>query len=353
MVLMLKINTQAVHYTPNMSLEHTYVQDIYRFIIAWNKQEENFMFYTSGSTGTPKAINLSREVLTASATKTINHFNINHTHSLLCALNPNSIGGCMMIVRALVAQCDLYFIVPQNIQIHEFNALTFQLGAFVPLQIQQILEQYKAHAFSHFKNILIGGANLSDSLSEKLINTSTSCRFYQTYGMTETASHVALKEITEPYYKALPGYEFELHHQHGLIIHHVHDPIFTIQTNDEVELINNKTLKWLGRLDFTVNSGGVKIHLEQAENKIALFLASLSLNTQFTSYKREHEKYGEIWVLVVEDDARFRAIETELIQYCKTMIGTYQYPQEIRYVKEMVYLPNGKIDRIQTFNQTV
>ena len=171
--------------------------------------------------------------------------------------------------------------------------------------------------------------------------------------MTETASHVALKEITEPFYNALPGYEFELNNQNALIIHHMNEPQYTIQTNDEVELINNKSFKWLGRLDFTVNSGGIKIHLEQAEKTIAHFLESIQLQTNYTSYKRSHETYGEIWVLIAEDDVQFKQVEKELIQHCKMALGPYQYPQEIRYVKEMVYLPNGKVDRIQTFNKTL
>ncbi|WP_332912306.1 hypothetical protein [Algoriphagus boritolerans] len=54
-----------------------------------------------------------------------------------------------------------------------------------------------------------------------------------------------------------------------------------IQTNDLVELTSETSFKWQGRVDFVINSGGVKFHPEllekQSEVIIDAFFSGMSL----------------------------------------------------------------------------
>lgn len=82
------------------------------FINEWYAGAESFTFYSSGSTGSPKPIVLSKTFLLASAQRTIDLFDIDSSDCLLLALNTSFMGGMMMIVRAIVAECQLIYLSP-------------------------------------------------------------------------------------------------------------------------------------------------------------------------------------------------------------------------------------------------
>lgn len=101
---------------------------------------------------------------------------------------------------------------------------------------------------------MIGGAEIPEEMSEQLrLHEITA---YQSYGMTETISHVALRKIgQESDYHALPGVHFTVDNN-CLTIHYPEIQLKAIQTTDVVELLDERTFQWKGRADFVINSGG-------------------------------------------------------------------------------------------------
>lgn len=79
------------------------------------------------------------------------------------------------------------------------------LVAVVPSQIPSILENRCSDKM--IRNLLIGGAPLSDKLAEAV--KSRGINAWLGYGMTETCSHVALRKVgEESIFTAMPEWNF-------------------------------------------------------------------------------------------------------------------------------------------------
>lgn len=321
----------------------------------WYAGADSFTFFSSGSTGSPKPIVLSKSFLIASANRTIKLFHINSSDRLLLALNTSFMGGMMMIVRAIVAQCELIYIPPTELDLAKLNALPFiKLASLVPAQAQGLIEKMTSDPFSKLENLLLGGAPISQSLEHSLTMLKSSCLFFHTYGMTETASHVAIRILQDQpsIYHALEGFEFSKDERGCLIIHYLIPPLFTIVTNDVITLLSPKSFLWLGRVDWVVNSGGVKYNLEIVEECVAVFLQNNHLDNYFTSYKIQDETWGEKWILLLTGSLQQEHIDL-LRTYCKKVLGKYIFPKDILFTKKIVYLPSGKVDRFASYQEAI
>jgi O-succinylbenzoic acid--CoA ligase len=191
--------------SPNSSGHPEAESYVIQFIAKWMAGESDFVFRTSGSTGTPKSIVLTRNQLIASAKNTLTYLFGNEPirRALLC-VPPDRIGGAMQIVRALVASADLYVVAASAQALFSLPEMTFDLASVVPLQLAPGQIDFKK-----LRTILIGGTSLNPALEGTLSNIE-STRFYHTYGMTETCSHVALRKLGEGHFQPLPGNEFSL-----------------------------------------------------------------------------------------------------------------------------------------------
>ena len=99
--------------------------------------------------------------------------------------------------------------------------------------------------------------------------------------MTETLSHVALRRLSgklrSDKYFALQGVDFEKDERGCLIVNAPLVNDAPVITNDVIELYDTTHFKWLGRYDNVINSGGVKIHPERIENKLAAFITDYDI----------------------------------------------------------------------------
>jgi acyl-CoA synthetase (AMP-forming)/AMP-acid ligase II len=120
------------------------------------------------------------------------------------------------------------------------------------------------------RNVIIGGAELPYSLKQKIKPFANN--IYETFGMTETVSHIAMKLLSknneEDFFRTIGSVTVSTNENNCLLIYAPHLQEETIVTNDVVEIIDSKTFKWLGRLDNVINSGGIKLYAETIEQKI-------------------------------------------------------------------------------------
>jgi O-succinylbenzoic acid--CoA ligase len=167
----------------------------------------------------------------------------------------------MMIVRALIIGLELDILTPSShlddLQLDK----KYDFVAIVPLQAENSLA--KLH---QFKKIIVGGAKVSDELANKLLLIPSD--IYETYGMTETITHIAAKKIGEDYFNVLSHASVSSDTRNCLIIDAPSISTEKIITNDIVEIQNSKQFKWLGRYDNVINSGGIKLFPEQIEAKL-------------------------------------------------------------------------------------
>ena len=293
--------------------------------------------HTSGSTGKPKEITFTKEQFIVSAQKTIAFFKLDkETKALLC-LSPDTIGGKMMLVRALVGN---YSLLITNPSLDPFENVHEQIDfvALVPAQLAHILQNPSSLSkLKKVQHILIGGAEIPEELSEQL--RSHEITAYQSYGMTETISHVALRKIgQESDYHALPGVHFTVDND-CLTIHYPEIQLKAIQTTDVVELLDERTFRWKGRADFVINSGGKKIHPEELEKRLSSFI-----DGRFILSSIPHSVWGEALVLLSEQAITLK--KSELL----STFSTSEIPKFAQTVP-MITTENGKIQRKLTLEQ--
>jgi O-succinylbenzoic acid--CoA ligase len=241
-------------------------KDIYRFIFTWLNDIAEVVQHSSGTTGKNKEIKLLKQSMMASAKHTCRYFNLQKGHTTLLCLPVDYIAGKMMIVRCMVGELNLCLTEPNSTpDISAFQHIDF--CAMVPLQVLNILNS--GSSLLPIKKLIIGGAEISNDLENRLLHMSTEA--YATYGMAETCSHVAVRRLNgsgrKETFQALSGVTLTQDTRDCLIIDATWLP-GQIITNDIVEFTDHKSFNWLGRYDNLINSGGIKIVPEEVESAI-------------------------------------------------------------------------------------
>ena len=166
--------------------------------------------------------------------------------------------------------------------------------------------------------------------------------------MTETASHVALRRLNgmEPSqnFKALPGIKLGTDERGCLTISGDVTNQETIVTNDQVQLLDEVTFEWLGRADFVINSGGVKIQAEKVERVLETALAQMGLIVNSFISALPDEKLGEKVVVVIEHQPLDKILESQLRDVLQSLLSRYEVPKLILYLPEFKRTPSGKTD---------
>ena len=111
-----------------------------------------------------------------------------------------------------------------------------------------------------------------------------------------------------------------------------------IFTNDIVSLISETQFQWMGRFDNVINSGGVKLHPEKIEEKLAKIIAS-----RFFVAGISDSKLGKKLILVVEGSP-------QEINTMNVSLSKFEIPKEIYFVDEFVETKTRKIQRTKTLN---
>ena len=298
----------------------------------WQSESRYIVAHTSGSTGAPKEIRLLKDDMRVSARATNLRFGITQNSVLACPLSVDYIAGKMMVVRALEANCKF-------IQLPVSNRLEIDcdvdLLAIVPSQVESLLAI--ENASEKIKNVIIGGAPLSDALADRLCRAGINA--YATYGMTETCSHVALAKITgdESRFQAMPGITFQTDERGCLVINAPQFSFEQLITNDIVRLINQTEFIWLGRYDNVINSGGIKIFPEILENEIRRWFGGIFYVTGVADVK-----WGEVPVIVFEGE---KDEEIGLIEHLRSKINHKYCPAHAFAVERIPRTSNGKIIR--------
>lgn len=298
--------------------------EIINFYKEWQSDAPYIIAHTSGSTGNPSPIELPKSAMKLSAKMTGEFFELTQGKSALLCMPVHFIAGKMMLVRAMELKLKLYCTAPKSIiNLDEVKSIDF--APLTPMQVEKSL-----NSVNKIKTLLIGGAPLSDVLREKLLETNTCC--YESYGMTETITHIGLKKISEQYFKVLKQIQIRKDERNCLVIQ---TPYFQeeIVTNDLVDIKNEKSLKWLGRFDNVINSGGIKLIPEQIEKKL-----KSSIENDFIISSLPDSTLGEKLILIIES----KAFELELP---KDLLDKYEHPKEIYFIEKFPRTESNKIKR--------
>ena len=310
-----------------------YEKELGEFLLDWLDDKETIQLTTSGTTGAPKIITIKKEAMVHSAIATGNFFDLHPQDKALLCLSTRYIAGKMMIVRAMMLGLELDIIAPSSHLNDVVPNKSYDFVAIVPLQAENSLDK-----LNQFKKIIIGGAKVSDDLALKL--NEVNAKIYETYGMTETITHIAAKRIGETYFNTLEHVTITVDNRSCLVIDAPSISDEEIITNDIVEIHNEKQFKWLGRYDNVINSGGVKLFPEQIETKLAS-----KISNRFFIAGLPDAVLGTRVVLIIEGEVK------EIDDVIFDSLDKFEKPKEILFLPEFVETETKKVNRIQTLKK--
>lgn len=296
------------------------------FLLDWFDSKSYIEMQTSGTTGTPKIISVSKQAMVESALATGDFFDLNPGNRALQCLPVKYVAGKMMLVRAMILGLDLEFVAPSSHPLRN-NEIDYDFVAMVPLQSQNSIQELKK-----VKKMIVGGAAVNKTLEKQLLKLPT--EVYETYGMTETITHIAARKLGEKAFTVLPNVTISYDDRNCLVIHAPRISDEVIITNDIVELVNENQFIFLGRMDNVINSGGIKLIPEQIEEKLAS-----KIQQRFFIGSKPDNELGQKVVLVVEGDQQ--DFENSLYDG----LDKYEKPKEIIFIPKFKETPNGKIMR--------
>lgn len=296
------------------------------FIEQWFSDQDEVTLTTSGTTGKPKPIQVKKQAMVASALATASYFKIPANTKALHCLPVQYIAGKLMFVRAILLGWDLTYIKPTSNPMDNLNS-EFDFVAMVPLQVENSLNKMQL-----IKQIIIGGAKLNTTLKNKLLEFDT--QVFETYGMTETVTHIAAKRISETVFSALPNVTFKTDDRDCLVIDAPRVCDANVITNDVVDLISETKFVWKGRADNVINSGGVKLFPEKIEEKLEKYIS-----TRFFVAGIPDEKLGFKLILIIEGEKQHINFDT------MSELQKFEVPKQIYFVSEFLETETSKIKR--------
>ena len=332
-------------------------KEIYRFISEWLSDEDTILVQTSGSTGSPKKIPVWKDAMLQSAFNTIDFFGLTPGMSVLLCLPAKFISGRMMIVRALAGGLDL---VPVPVSGRPLQHLSgpVDFAAMTPLQMMNELsaETSRLHLL---RTVILGGSAVSNELARKLKNRPF--RVWETYGMTETLSHIALKPVNgnetsvdypgrvspinrnklsdfnNNFFMPLKNVHVFTDDRNCLVVDAAGITNQPVVTNDIAEIKENGTFRIKGRIDNIINTGGIKVSPEEIEQRLSGLIPE-----PFYISSRPHPSLGNEIVLVVP---RKPDNIDALLQHLKTILPPYQAPKDVVVKQPFRMTESGKIKR--------
>jgi len=302
-----------------------------KFLLNWFDNNSFIVVTTSGTTGTPKKIQIDKQAMVLSAMATAEFFDLKVTNRVLNCLSTNYIAGKMMLVRSIILGLDMDFEEPTSNPIKNNNKI-YDFVAMVPLQVENSINE-----LFNVRKLIIGGAKINQNLRNQLLGLTTLA--YETYGMTETITHVAAKKIGDNYFSVLPNVTISKDDRNCLVLDVPRISNSKIITNDVVNIISSSEFELLGRIDNVINSAGVKLFPEQIEKKLAPIIQS-----RFFVIGIPDDQYGEQLALVIEGNPI--PIESDFFK----VLLPFEKPKSIYFVSNFLETESGKIRRAATLN---
>lgn len=311
-------------------------KSIGNFLLDWMDKNESLKLYTSGSTGPKKVISISKQSMVNSAIATGNHFNLSPGDSALLCLPVDYIAGKMMLVRAMILGLELEIIEPEALVVFDYEK-KYKFCAMVPLQLRKSMDR-----IHNIDTLIVGGASITTDVKKAVQNLET--KIFETYGMTETVSHIAVKQINgtdkSKYFKLLPGITVSQDERKCLVIDAPELRSERIITNDIVEMHGEDEFEIIGRFDNMINSGGVNLFPEQIESKL-----QKRIDQRFFISSIKDEELGEKLILIVEGK------EGCISPNAFDKLNRFETPREIFYLPKFVETKSKKVQRAATLQK--
>ena len=325
------------------------------FLTEWHNDNSQLLVHTSGSTGKPKPLWVEKQRMLNSARITCDFLGLKANDTALLCMPLDYIAGRVVVVRSIERNLHLLSVTPSGHPLSDKSLseagisneeITF--AAMVPLQVYNSLQiPEERERLRQIRHLIIGGGAVDNKLSAALHDFPNAV--WSTYGMTETLSHIALRRLNGPnaseWYKPFDGVKIWLNEEGCLVTDAPAVCAYPLVTNDRAELspshmengIETPCFRILGRKDNVIDSGGIKIQIEEVESRLKSFLTS-----DFAITSCPDERFGETVVLLTTDSS-IDAIN----EICQQHLPKFWQPRFIFHTPTLPKTGNGKPARVE------
>lgn len=317
------------------------------FLTEWFDESETLKVHTSGSTGKPKELWVQKRRMVNSAKATVSFLGLKAGDCALLCMPLPYIAGKMVVVRSLITGLNLQLVTPCGHPMAAIDKVP-DFVAMTPMQVFNTLAiPAEAERLKQVRHLIIGGGAVNSEMADVLKDFPHAV--WSTYGMTETLSHIALRRLSgekaSTWYTPFEGVNVSMSPTNTLVIHAPNVCPDILQTNDIVEFNRAGQFRILGRKDNTINTGGIKVQIEEVESKL-----QQTLSIPFMITAAPHPKFGEQIVLLVEYPALQNTNTnctpiSKMIQEAVSTLPTYWQPKVIKYIRQLPLTGTGKPDR--------
>jgi O-succinylbenzoic acid--CoA ligase len=281
----------------------------------------------------------------ASARMTCDFLGLKSGDTALLCMSVDYIAGKMMVVRSIERGLRLTVVEPSGhpLAMSDFfdeMGKKLDFAAMVPMQVYNSLQvPHERELLGRIRHLIIGGGPLDTVLEQELSQFENA--IWHSYGMTETLSHIALRRVSgkdaSPWFTPLPGVTLTTTSEQCLVIDAPHLCPDRLVTRDVVELVVERGIqhfKVLGRIDNVINTGGVKVHIEQVEKELAPHMTC-----PFMIIKCPDPKFGEVVVMLLHGSPADVDIARDV---CCRELPKYARPKHILAVPCLPLTETGK-----------
>lgn len=315
-----------------------FIEEIVSFIKDWFDNTKTILVHSSGSTGTPKPLYVEKEKMMNSAIMTCEFLGLKSNDKALLCMPMKYIAGKMVIVRALVANLNIIPITPCGRPLERIDE-SIEFAAMIPMQIFNSLnDEHDSKILSQIRDVIIGGGSVDKTITDKIENFPNN--LWSTYGMTETLSHIALRKLNgilrSEWYTPLKNIRISHSKEMTLCIDAPELCQEFLVTNDICEIDSYGNFKIIGRRDNTINSGGIKIQIEEIED-----ILKEKTNAKFIITSAKDIKLGDKMVMLIEKGQDLSIV----IEACNKYLSPYKRPKEYIEIEQLPLTETGKPDR--------
>ena len=319
--------------------------DLAEFLAEWNNASDKVLVHTSGSTGEPKPLWVEKRRMEASARLTCDFLGLQPGDTALLCMPLDYIAGKMVVVRSLVRGLRLINVAPSG---HPLKSLSQPpvFAAMVPMQVYNSLQTHlEREILAGIKHLIIGGGAVDKALEAEL--RSMPRNVWSTYGMTETLSHIALRRLNgdaaDDWYTPFGGVDVSIGSDGCLVIKAPMVCAATLYTHDLAEIASDgRHFRILGRKDNVIDSGGIKIRMEEIEEALHPHLAF-----PFMITKRCDKRLGEAVTMLAECDEESA---DDIRRICENVLPKYWRPKYYIFIEKLPLTATGKPARAKALD---
>jgi O-succinylbenzoic acid--CoA ligase len=282
-------------------------------------QSQDFVSYirTSGTTSEPKSALISFEAHRHSALSVSSYFNFDSQQCWALSLPIYHVSGLSIIFRALLQDAEIYIAAHHQALLTALSARAISHCSLVPAQLKRLLNENVD--LSALSALITGGDALKLKDRERAL--AQSCALYESYGMCETASMIAVKNSQYNKTTILAHADIKISEDHEILVKSTslfsgywsqgiltrnlnHDGYFP--TGDKATLESFSTLDLIHRKNNRIISGGENIQAEEIEQLL-----------------EQHEAILEC-VVVAKADAEMGARPVAFIKWLNQPLGDHE-----------------------------